>query len=73
MNLKRDRSHRGQRAPFWTLKRRRWAYSVAAATVPLGVLYGVVSGEQGAAWLIWGGALLGVAGLAAAHPTENRE
>lgn len=67
MPLKRDRSRRGT---WWTLARRRWAYGVIAAAGALAATYGVVTTEQVAAWLVLGGALLGVTGLALANPTE---
>lgn len=60
-----------RRAPFWTLARRRWAYGVVTALVPVAVIYGLVTAEQAAALLVLAGAALGVAGLALAHPTQK--
>lgn len=65
---RRDRSNRGT---WWTLKRRRWAYGIAAAAVPVAVGYGLVSGEQAAPLLGLAGAVLGISGLALANPTTD--
>lgn len=62
--------HAAARAPFWTLKRRRWAYGIATALVPVATVYGLVSPEQSAALVALAGAVLGVTGLALTHPTE---
>lgn len=62
--------HAASRAPFWTLARRRWAYGVATALVPVATIYGLVTAEQGAALVVLAGAVLGVTGLALTHPTE---
>lgn len=54
---------------FPTAPRRRWAYTVLAAAMPLLVLYGVLTAEQAAAWA---GAAAGVLGLSlAAAKTTN--
>lgn len=42
---KRDRTKRGT---WWTLPRRRWAYGVAAAVVPVAVTFGLLTGDQAA-------------------------
>lgn len=65
---KRDRSQRGT---WWTLTRRRWAYGVATALVPVAVAFGLLTGDQAAPLLGLAAALLGVTGLAFANPTEN--
>ena len=64
-------SRRDRRGTWWTLKRRRWAYSIAAAAVPVAVTFGLLSGEQLAALLGLAGAVLGVTGLALANPTDD--
>lgn len=65
---KRDRANRGT---WWTLKRRRWAYGIAAAAAPVAVSFGLVSEHQAAPMLGLAGALLGVTGLALANPTSG--
>lgn len=65
---KRDRSKRGT---WWTLKRRRWAYGIALALAAAAVSFGLVTGEQAAALVAVGGAVLGVTGLALANPTSD--
>lgn len=62
--------HAAERAPFWTLKRRRWGYGVAVALVPIAVAYGLVTAEVGTSLIVLAGAVLGVSGLALKHPTE---
>lgn len=44
-----------------TTRRRKWAYRVAWAVLGVLGVYGVVSGEQLAAWLLLAAALLGMA------------
>lgn len=66
--LKRDRSERGT---WWTLKRRRWAYGVAVAAGGVAVAFGLITEAMLASVLVLAGALLGVAGLAVANPTED--
>ena len=66
--LKRDRSNRGT---WWTLKRRRWAYGVLVALGAAATGLGLGSAEQTGYIVAVGGALLGVAGLAVAHPTAE--
>lgn len=63
--------HAAERAPFWTLARRRWAYGIATALVPVATIYGLVTPDQGAALVVLAGAVLGVTGLALSHPTEQ--
>lgn len=63
------RERRGKWKP--TLSQRRWAYGVLGAAGAVAVTYGIVSTEQLAAWLVLGGALLGVTGLALANPTRD--
>lgn len=67
----RDRAGRGTWKP--TLAQRRWAYSVLIAAGSVAVAYGIATTEQLAAWLVLGGALLGVGGLALANPTKPTE
>lgn len=56
--------------PRWlTAPRRRWAYTVLAAAMPLLVLYGVLTAEQAAAWAGAGAGVLGL-GLAASKTTD---
>ena len=53
---------------------RRWLYGIGAALVPALVLYGVVTAEEGTAWLAVLGAALAPAGLglaAANTPGED--
>lgn len=64
-------SRRDRRGTWWTLKRRRWAYSIALALVPVAVAFGVGTGEQLAAILGLAGAVLGIGGLALANPTDD--
>lgn len=59
------------RTPYWTLKRRRWAYGVAVALVPIATTFGLLTEVQAAPIVALAGALLGVTGLALANPTEN--
>lgn len=63
------RDRRGSWKP--TLAQRRWAYGVLLAAGAVATTYGIVSNEQLAAWLVLGGALLGVTGLALANPTRD--
>lgn len=62
---------RGQRGTWWTLTRRRWAYTVLVAAGGVAAVYGITTTEQLAAWLVLGAALLGVGGLALANPTKD--
>lgn len=64
-------SRRDRREKWWTLKRRRWLYGVLAAVGALALTYGIVSTEQLAAWLVLGGALLGVTYTALKNPTDD--
>lgn len=56
-------------AAVFTPAVRRWLYGVGVAAVPLLVVYGVVNVEQGAAWVAFLGALVGMPllGMAAAN------
>lgn len=62
--------HAAPRPKRWTLKRRRYAYGVATALVPVLVVYGLAAPEHVAPLLGLAGALLGVTGLAFSNPTE---
>jgi len=42
---------------------RLWLYGIVGAAVPLLVIYGVTTAEQGTAWLAVAGAVLAPAGL----------
>lgn len=42
---------------------RLWLYGIAGAAVPLLVIYGITTAEQGTAWLAVAGAVLAPAGL----------
>lgn len=64
-------SRRDRRGAWWTLKRRRWAYSIASALVPVALAFGIGTGEQLAALLVLAAAVLGVGGLALANPTND--
>lgn len=64
-------SRRDRRGSWWTLKRRRWAYSIAAALVPVALAFGIGTDDQLAALLVLAGAVLGVGGLALANPTDD--
>lgn len=64
-------SRRDRRGTWWTLKRRRWAYGIAAALVPVALAFGIATGEQLAALLTLAAAVLGVGGLALANPTND--
>lgn len=44
-------------------KVRLWLYGIVGTLVPVGVIYGVTSADQGAAWLAVAGAVLAPAGL----------
>lgn len=68
----RRRRDRGARGTWWTLTRRRWAYGIATALAPVAVSYGLVSGEQAAPLIALAGAVLGVTGLALAHPARDQ-
>jgi len=59
------------RPKFWTLTRRRWAYSIAVAAGGVAIAYGLASSEQVAALLVLGAALFGVSGMALANPTQD--
>lgn len=63
--------HAAPREKFWTLSRRRWAYGVMFALGAAAVTFGKLTGEENAAILAVGGALLGVTGLAVANPTKD--
>lgn len=66
--MKRDRTRpRGK----LTLKQRRWAYGVLTALGGVALTYGIAEPDQVASLLVLGAALLGVAGVAVAHPTEE--
>lgn len=57
--------------PWLTASRRAWLYRVLASATPLLVLYGVVSGEEAAAWLAAAGSIIGSSVAALHTPTEN--
>ncbi len=63
--------HAAPRTKFWTLNRRRWAYGVLVAIGAAAVTFGKLTGAENEAILAVGGALLGVAGIAVANPTED--
>lgn len=65
---KRDRTKRGT---WWTLKRRRYLYGIAAAAAPVAVSYGLVSGDQTVSLLFLAAAVLGLSGTALANPTTE--
>lgn len=44
-----------------TPRRRKWAYGVTAAGVAILATYGILDGEQAAAWLYLASAVLGMA------------
>lgn len=57
--------------PWLTPPRRAWLYRVVVALVALAVIYGVVSGEEAAAWIAAAAAVIG-SGTAAMHtPTRH--
>lgn len=62
--------HAEPRKPWWTLARRRWAYGVAIALVPLAVSLGLVTQDMAVSLVTLAAAVLGVSGLALANPTE---
>lgn len=53
---------------------RLWLYGIVGAAVPLLVIYGITTAEQGTAWLAVAGAVLAPAGLglAAANVPSRR-
>jgi hypothetical protein len=65
---KRDRSNR---ARWWTLKRRRWAYGVLMAAAPVAAAFGIGTAQQHAAIGGLAAAVLGVGALALANPTKE--
>lgn len=64
---KRDRSKRGT---WWTLARRRWAYGIAIALVPLAASIGLITQDLVVPLIALAAAVLGISGLALANPTE---
>lgn len=42
---------------------RLWLYGIGVAAVPLSTIYGVLTVEQGGAWLVFAGAVLGTSEL----------
>ncbi|WP_449279618.1 hypothetical protein [Leucobacter sp. GX0328] len=67
----RRRRDRGARGTWWTLRRRRYLYGLAAAAVPVAVSYGLVSGDQTVPLLALAAAVLGTTGTALANPTPE--
>ena len=51
----------GRLEAFATPRRRKWLYRVAWSVLALAGVYGVLTGEQLAAWLVVAAAVLGVA------------
>ncbi len=64
-------SRRARRGTWWTLKRRRWAYGIALASVPVALAFGIGTEQQLGAVVGLAAAVLGVGGLALANPTND--
>lgn len=69
MPLKRDRTRRGT---FWTLTRRRWAYGVALASVPVAAAFGIGTANQHVAIIGLAAAVLGIGTLALRNPSPDQ-
>lgn len=65
---RRDRTNRRK---WWTLKRRRWAFGVAIAAVPVAAAFEIGTNAQHVALIGLAAAVLGVSTLALANPKED--